>query len=205
MVVTIDFNPGRLGGGMPLFLEDSFRTHMFPYPLLDEANGNDVGTGSGMASMSRLSGLAHPLLVGRQPPAPDGSASAASGRNRGGRQRGYRYLQTSSRVPNPPAILQRLLGPSATHDVLQLTGGQVVNTEFLHFWFVCLFSTRMISSLIVFLPSFKFIALTFSKKKFYQQFNSIKFELVDVKNEYLRINFWNFYFFVFSLLEWSFY
>ena len=56
----------------------------------------------------------------------------------------------------------------------------------------------MISSLIVFLPSFKFIALTFfQKKKLYQQFNSIKFELVDVKNEYLRINFWNFYFFCF--------
>ena len=56
----------------------------------------------------------------------------------------------------------------------------------------------MISSLIVFLPSFKFIALTFfQKKKLYQQFNSIKFELVDVKNEYLRINFWSFYFLFF--------
>lgn len=110
---------------MPLFLDDAFRSHMFPYPLLDEANGNDTAVGTGTASMSRLNALAHPLLVGRQPAAPDGSAAAASSRNRGGRQRGYRYLQTSSRVPNPPAILQRLLGPSATHDVLQLTGGQV--------------------------------------------------------------------------------
>jgi hypothetical protein len=111
---------------MPLFLDDTFRSHMFPYPLLDEANGNDAAVSTGTASMSRLNALAHPLLVGRQPAAPEGSAAAASSRNRGGRQRGYRYLQANSRVPNPPAILQRLLGPSATHDVLQLTGGQVL-------------------------------------------------------------------------------
>ena len=111
---------------MPLFLEDTFRGHMFHYPLMDEANGNDTAVGTGTPSMSRLNALAHPLLVGRQPAVPDGSAAAAaSSRNRGGRQRGYRYLQTSSRVPNPPAILQRLLGPAATHDVLQLNGGQV--------------------------------------------------------------------------------
>ncbi|XP_032797159.2 LOW QUALITY PROTEIN: E3 ubiquitin-protein ligase HUWE1 [Daphnia magna] len=117
---------GRLGAGMPLFLDDTFRSHMFPYPLLDEANGNEAAVGSGTASMSRLNALAHPLLVGRQSTVPEGSAAAASSRNRGGRQRGYRYLQTNSRVPNPPAILQRLLGPSATHDVLQLTGGQTL-------------------------------------------------------------------------------
>lgn len=111
---------------MPLFLDDTFRSHMFPYPLMDEANGNDAAVSTGTASMSRLNALAHPLLVGRQPVAPEGSAAAASSRNRGGRQRGYRYLQANSRVPNPPAILQRLLGPSATHDVLQLTGGQVL-------------------------------------------------------------------------------
>lgn len=111
---------------MPLFLDDTFRSHMFPYPLLDEANGNEAAVGSGTASMSRLNALAHPLLVGRQSTVPEGSAAATSSRNRGGRQRGYRYLQTNSRVPNPPAILQRLLGPSATHDVLQLTGGQVI-------------------------------------------------------------------------------
>lgn len=110
---------------MPLFLDDTFRSHMFPYPLMDEANGNDAAVGTGTSSMSRINALAHPLLVGRQPAPPDGSAAAASSRNRGGRQRGYRYLQTSARVPNPPAILQRLLGPSATHDVLQLNGGQV--------------------------------------------------------------------------------
>ena len=117
---------GRLGGGVPLFLDDTFRSHMLPYPgLLDEANGNDAtAAATGTASVSRLNALAHPLLVGRQPAAPDASASAASGRNRGGRQRGYRYLQPGSRIPNPPAILQRLLGPSATQDVLQLTGGQ---------------------------------------------------------------------------------
>jgi len=73
---------------------------------MDEANGNEAGVGAGTASMSRLNALAHPLLVGRQATAADGttggaaaggaSGGGASSRNRGGRQRGYRYLQSVS-------------------------------------------------------------------------------------------------------------
>ena len=73
---------------------------------MDEANGNEAGVGAGTASMSRLNALAHPLLVGRQATAADGttggaaaggaSGGGASSRNRGGRQRGYRYLQAVS-------------------------------------------------------------------------------------------------------------
>jgi len=101
---------------VPLFLDDTFRSHMFPYPLMDEANGNEAGVGAGTASMSRLNALAHPLLVGRQATAADGTAGGAAGaggagaggassRNRGGRQRGYRYLQAVSVVPISFTIL----------------------------------------------------------------------------------------------------
>ncbi|VDI57331.1 E3 ubiquitin-protein ligase HUWE1 [Mytilus galloprovincialis] len=68
---------------------------------------------------------AHPLLV-RQP---DQTFISGVARVRGGRQRGTcRYNPTTQtlhvnlpRQPNPPAILQRLLGPSTAADVLQLT------------------------------------------------------------------------------------
>ena len=68
-------------------------------------------------------------LVGWQPGTIDGSAVAASSRNCGGRHRSYDYLKTSCRVPYPPAIHQRLLWPFATHDVLQLTSGQVKQND----------------------------------------------------------------------------
>ena len=64
---------------MPLFLDDTFRSHMFPYPVMDEANGNEAGVGAGTASMTRLNALAHPLLVGRQATAADGTAGGAAG------------------------------------------------------------------------------------------------------------------------------
>ncbi|XP_011333015.1 E3 ubiquitin-protein ligase HUWE1 isoform X1 [Ooceraea biroi] len=66
----------------------------------------------------------HPLLISQ------GSLDAASTRTqRALRQRRYQYLQLSNpRSPNPPVILQRLLGPAA--QTLPLSASQVLASSF---------------------------------------------------------------------------
>ncbi|XP_076109103.1 E3 ubiquitin-protein ligase HUWE1-like isoform X2 [Mytilus galloprovincialis] len=99
--------------------------HGLPFPIfMDNDNGNEALTPSVPPAPSNVL-PAHPLLV-RQP---DQTFISGVARVRGGRQRGTcRYNPTTQtlhvnlpRQPNPPAILQRLLGPSTAADVLQLT------------------------------------------------------------------------------------
>ncbi|CAG2230370.1 E3 ubiquitin-protein ligase UPL2,E3 ubiquitin-protein ligase NEDD4-like,Probable E3 ubiquitin-protein ligase TOM1,E3 ubiquitin-protein ligase pub1,E3 ubiquitin-protein ligase Su(dx),Probable E3 ubiquitin-protein ligase hulA,E3 ubiquitin-protein ligase pub3,E3 ubiquitin-protein ligase TOM1-like,E3 ubiquitin-protein ligase NEDD4,NEDD4-like E3 ubiquitin-protein ligase WWP2,E3 ubiquitin-protein ligase UPL1,E3 ubiquitin-protein ligase ptr1,E3 ubiquitin-protein ligase Itchy,E3 ubiquitin-protein ligase HUWE1,E3 u len=99
--------------------------HGLPFPIfMDNDNGNEALTPSVPPAPSNVL-PAHPLLV-RQP---DQTFISGVARGGGGRQRGTcRYNPTTQtlhvnlpRQPNPPAILQRLLGPSTAADVLQLT------------------------------------------------------------------------------------
>jgi len=73
--------------------------------------------------------LNHPLL---QPPMndPPVTGTVTTRGHRAGRQRRFQYFQyINPRHPPPPAILQRLLGPSTAQDVIQLTTGQALNNH----------------------------------------------------------------------------
>ena len=111
----------------------------------EHTNGADTAQPTVPPAPGNVS-ISHPLLV-RHGDASSGavlSHSAASGAaasgilanrsHRSGRQRIYRpslgtnaanhhswHIPTAARHPNPPAILQRLLGPNTAQDILQLT------------------------------------------------------------------------------------
>ncbi|XP_078340185.1 E3 ubiquitin-protein ligase HUWE1-like isoform X5 [Crassostrea virginica] len=94
-----------------------------PISLHDNDNSNDDSAPAiPPAPINVMS--SHPLLV-RQP---DGHPMGIQRRGRGRREASCRYNPTTQtlhvnlqRQPNPPVILQRLLGPTTAADVLQLT------------------------------------------------------------------------------------
>ena len=114
----------------------------------DHINGNDTTQPTVPPAPGNVT-LSHPLLVRHGeststsllphsfPPTQQSSGILNSRSHRSGRQRMYRpslgttttghhnwHIGTNShRHPNPPAILQRLLGPNTAQDILQLTTG----------------------------------------------------------------------------------
>ncbi|KAJ9587850.1 hypothetical protein L9F63_018722, partial [Diploptera punctata] len=99
MIQYSDHDPSGSGPIVP------WNTSTFPpFNIFeDPANGND-NTGNNF----------HPLLMTRQNL--EVGNLTASRAQRSNRQRRYQYLQLNHRNPNPPVILQRLLGPAA-HDI----------------------------------------------------------------------------------------
>lgn len=109
----------------------SYRTYHLPFPL-QEDNGNETSVPSLPPAPSSVP-TTHPLLIRNAEPA---TVMGVTRVHRGNRQRGtYRFNPSTStlqvnihsannRQPNPPVILQRLLGPATAADVLQLTSGQ---------------------------------------------------------------------------------
>ncbi|KZC13383.1 E3 ubiquitin-protein ligase HUWE1 [Dufourea novaeangliae] len=91
-------------------------TTTFPLPLGLFEDPSSVSEGNGINS--------HPLLI------PQGSLDVASTRApRAPRQRRYQFLQIQNpRNPNPPVILQRLLGPAA--QAIPLPASQVLASSF---------------------------------------------------------------------------
>ncbi|XP_071960908.1 E3 ubiquitin-protein ligase HUWE1-like isoform X2 [Antedon mediterranea] len=112
----------------------SLRAYQLPISMHDDVNANDVQGPSIPPPPSTMS-RSHPLLV-RHADHPTLTQTVGRG-HRGGRQRTHRHAPTtihvyntgSSRHPNPPAILQRLLGPSTAADVLQLTTNTIGNVQ----------------------------------------------------------------------------
>ncbi|KAK7483667.1 hypothetical protein BaRGS_00025100, partial [Batillaria attramentaria] len=119
-----DMHSGNNGGH--IVLSDNAQIYQLPVSMHDADNANEVSVPSLPPAPSGVS-AAHPLLVRQSEP--------VSVRVHRARQRGsYRFTPGahtfhvnvhsaggSSRQPNPPVILQRLLGPSAAADILQLT------------------------------------------------------------------------------------
>ncbi|WAR27034.1 HUWE1-like protein [Mya arenaria] len=113
----------------------NIRTYQVPISLHDnDNNGNDAAdhrlmnlfcsTAPSVPPPPSNVSMIHPLLVRQSDP--QGVASRLQrGRGRGGMCRYNPGTQTLHvnfpRPPNPPVILQRLLGPSTTADILQLT------------------------------------------------------------------------------------
>ncbi|XP_067140217.1 E3 ubiquitin-protein ligase HUWE1 isoform X2 [Centruroides vittatus] len=104
---------------------DGFRTFQIPVVTDDNTNSAENSAPSIPPAPGNVTPT-HPLLVRHGDP----QGAVASRLHRSNRQRGYRpalgnqtwHMYTSSgRHPNPPAILQRLLGPNTAQDILQLT------------------------------------------------------------------------------------
>lgn len=104
---------------------DGFRTFQIPVVTDDNTNTAENSAPSIPPAPGNVTPT-HPLLVRHGDP----QSAVASRLHRSNRQRGYRpalgnqtwHMYTSSgRHPNPPAILQRLLGPNTAQDILQLT------------------------------------------------------------------------------------
>ncbi|RWS28597.1 E3 ubiquitin-protein ligase HUWE1-like protein, partial [Leptotrombidium deliense] len=131
-----------------VFQEGSFRLSSL-LPMLEtepHANTGDVSQPSVPPAPGNVT-ASHPLLVRHgdigatlglaQTSASTAANILASRSHRSGRQRIYRpnvnsnsvnshhnwHMQMNSRHPNPPVILQRLLGPSTAQDFLQMTSG----------------------------------------------------------------------------------
>ncbi|CAH0561864.1 unnamed protein product [Brassicogethes aeneus] len=77
----------------------------FTIPIMDEANNSTDQSGS----------IVHPLLMSRN--STETNSNTATRTQRANRARRYQYL-FSPRNPNPPVILQRLLGPHDPHIAL---------------------------------------------------------------------------------------
>jgi len=97
--------------------------------------------------------LSHPLL---QPPVTDQpvTGTVTTRGHRSGRQRRYQYIQFNPRHPHPPAILQRLLGPSTAQEVIQLTTGQALNQGMRDARFLVMDATavsKLMNQLVLFL------------------------------------------------------
>ncbi|KAL3853804.1 hypothetical protein ACJMK2_017313, partial [Sinanodonta woodiana] len=100
------------------------RTYQMPISFNDNDNGNDAAVPSMPPAPSNVP-ASHPLLIRQS----DAHSFMGISRVQRGRQRGTcRYNPTTQtlhvnfpRQPNPPVILQRLLGPTTAADVLQLT------------------------------------------------------------------------------------
>ncbi|KAK3600176.1 hypothetical protein CHS0354_039470 [Potamilus streckersoni] len=100
------------------------RTYQMPISFNDNDNGNDAAVPSMPPAPSNVP-ASHPLLLRQS----DTHSVMGISRVQRGRQRGTcRYNPTTQtlhvnfpRQPNPPVILQRLLGPTTAADVLQLT------------------------------------------------------------------------------------
>ncbi|XP_048739045.2 E3 ubiquitin-protein ligase HUWE1-like isoform X5 [Ostrea edulis] len=122
--------PSGGGRGQSLLFNDSSGLRNFgfqiPISLHDNDNGNDDSSPAiPPAPVSVMS--SHPLLV-RQPEGHTVMGVQRLHRGRGRREASCRYNPTTQtlhvnlqRQPNPPVILQRLLGPTTAADVLQLT------------------------------------------------------------------------------------
>ncbi|XP_023930490.1 E3 ubiquitin-protein ligase HUWE1 [Lingula anatina] len=135
------FPPGQhiiLGGDT---VGSRIRTYQLPVSVHDQDNGNDnVNMFPSVPPAPSNVTAMHPLLV-RTADIHGAAGSVAARVHRTGRQRGtYRYNPSTQTLhvhypgnslrqqPNPPAILQRLLGPSTAADVLQLTNTLSHNT-----------------------------------------------------------------------------
>ncbi|XP_014679138.1 PREDICTED: E3 ubiquitin-protein ligase HUWE1-like [Priapulus caudatus] len=101
----------------------SFQQHVG----LDDGNANESG-GIFMPAQPGGVSAAHPLLVHHADThaSSHGHQGATRLHRTGGRRQAYRIVSPTvhvhyARHPNPPAILQRFLGPSTAHDILQLT------------------------------------------------------------------------------------
>ncbi|XP_046372246.1 E3 ubiquitin-protein ligase HUWE1-like isoform X1 [Haliotis rufescens] len=116
-------------GAQHIFFNDNsqIRTYQLPISVHDNDNGNDAMPSLPPAPSNVTT--AHPLLMRQSDPH---TVMGVARVHRGNRQRGsYRFnpntqtlhvnLQGSGRQPNPPVILQRLLGPTTAADILQLT------------------------------------------------------------------------------------
>ncbi|KAJ8914753.1 hypothetical protein NQ315_013256 [Exocentrus adspersus] len=85
----------------------------FAVPILDENNPND-----------HTVAITHPLLMSRNNT--DSNQSTTTRTQRANRARRYQYL-FSPRNPNPPVILQRLLGPHDPHMVNMMTANNLLS------------------------------------------------------------------------------
>ncbi|XP_055882443.1 E3 ubiquitin-protein ligase HUWE1-like isoform X4 [Biomphalaria glabrata] len=119
LVFEVDDFPTS-GGGQHIIFNDSsqIQTYQLPMHLHENESGADTLPNLPPAPSNITS--THPLLM-RQ-----GDSHAARG-HRGGRQRMrtlptvHVNLNSTTRQPNTPVILQRLLGPSTAAEILQLT------------------------------------------------------------------------------------
>ncbi|KAK6177350.1 hypothetical protein SNE40_015469 [Patella caerulea] len=122
---------GNGNGNQHIIFNDNtqLRTYQLPSLMHDADNGNEAAVPSLPPAPSNVPS-AHPLLIRNADAA---SMMSVARVHRGNRQRGsYRFnanTQTlhvnlpsgTTRQPNPPVILQRLLGPTTAADILQLT------------------------------------------------------------------------------------
>ncbi|XP_075729982.1 HECT, UBA and WWE domain containing E3 ubiquitin protein ligase 1 isoform X4 [Rhipicephalus microplus] len=115
---------------------EGIRTYQLPIVPDESNNGADttsraaVVAGPSIPPPPGTVASTHPLLVRHgDPQAAGGPSSRLHRRTRGFRAQGSTHPSNSSgtwhvyanRHPNPPAILQRLLGPNTAQDILQLT------------------------------------------------------------------------------------
>lgn len=115
--------PSSSGSSIVFGGSDGIRTFQIPVVTDDTTNGTETAAPTVPPAPRNVS-TTHPLLVRHG----DVQSNVPTRVHR--RQRGYRpalsnhtwHMYTSgSRHPNPPAILQRLLGPNTAQDFLQLT------------------------------------------------------------------------------------
>lgn len=113
---------------------EGIRTYQLPI-VPDESNNGAETTSPSIPPPPGTVASTHPLLVRHGDPQGGGGGGAAGGpssrlhrRTRGFRAQGATHGASSgtwhvyaNRHPNPPAILQRLLGPNTAQDILQLT------------------------------------------------------------------------------------
>ncbi|KAL1452364.1 hypothetical protein MTO96_006282 [Rhipicephalus appendiculatus] len=108
---------------------EGIRTYQLPI-VPDESNNGADTTSPSIPPPPGTVASTHPLLVRHgDPQAGGGPSSRLHRRTRGFRTQGAAHGGNSSgtwhvyanRHPNPPAILQRLLGPNTAQDILQLT------------------------------------------------------------------------------------
>lgn len=108
---------------------EGIRTYQLPI-VPDESNNGADTTSPSIPPPPGTVASTHPLLVRHgDPQAAGGPSSRLHRRTRGFRAQGSTHPSNSSgtwhvyanRHPNPPAILQRLLGPNTAQDILQLT------------------------------------------------------------------------------------
>ncbi|GLH08141.1 uncharacterized protein GBIM_13439 [Gryllus bimaculatus] len=112
-ILMIQYSDPDLSGPGP---HVPWNSNSFPIPL---GIFEDPGNGNEATAVNRLTPN-HPLLTARHPS--DTNNLTGPRAQRGNRPRRYQYLQLNGRSPNPPVILQRLLGPG-NHD-LSITTNQ---------------------------------------------------------------------------------